>query len=130
MGYLRYKGYTGSVEFSDADNCLYGKFKVLKRLLSHMKGGPLTRFVTILNRRSIAYLESCAQRGVEPVRPFNGKFVVRMSSEMHTRLAEIAASTGTTINDFINKAIAHEINSIADASSVVACEPGEKYGDR
>ena len=26
MSILNYKGYTGSVEFSQEDNCLYGKF--------------------------------------------------------------------------------------------------------
>ena len=25
MGYMKYKGYTGSVEYSEEDNCLYGK---------------------------------------------------------------------------------------------------------
>ena len=25
MGYLKYKGYTGSVEYSEEDNCLFGK---------------------------------------------------------------------------------------------------------
>ena len=25
MGYLKYKGYTGSVEYSEEDKCLFGK---------------------------------------------------------------------------------------------------------
>lgn len=25
MGLLKYKGYTGSVDYSEEDNCLYGK---------------------------------------------------------------------------------------------------------
>ena len=29
MGQLKYKGYTGSVEFSDEDNCLFGKVQGL-----------------------------------------------------------------------------------------------------
>lgn len=129
MGYLRYKGYTGSVEFSDEDNCLYGKVQGLKKTLISYEGRTIDEIRDDFESAVDCYLESCAQRGVEPAKPFNGKFVVRMSSEMHTRIAEIAALTGTTINDFVNRAIAHEINSIAGSSSVVACEPGEKYGD-
>lgn len=30
MGTMKYKGYTGSVDFSDEDNCLYGE--VLARI--------------------------------------------------------------------------------------------------
>lgn len=34
---------------------------------------------------------------------------LRMPSELHSRVAVMEANTGTTINDFINKAIAKEI---------------------
>ena len=27
MGYLKYKGYTGSVEYSEEDKCLFGKVR-------------------------------------------------------------------------------------------------------
>ena len=30
MGFLRYKGYDGSVEFSAEDNCLFGKVQGLR----------------------------------------------------------------------------------------------------
>lgn len=29
MGLLKYKGYTGTVDYSEEDNCLYGKVKGL-----------------------------------------------------------------------------------------------------
>ena len=32
-----------------------------------------------------------------------------MSSELHSRVAEAVAGSGTTINDFINKAIVNEL---------------------
>ena len=28
MGYLKYKGYTGSVEYSEEDKCLFGKVQL------------------------------------------------------------------------------------------------------
>lgn len=31
MGQLKYKGYTGSVEYSEEDNCLYGKVLGLRK---------------------------------------------------------------------------------------------------
>ena len=31
MGILRYKGYTGSVEYSEEDNCLFGKVQGLNK---------------------------------------------------------------------------------------------------
>ena len=34
-----------------------------------------------------------------------------MTSDLHSRVAAFAASTGTTINDFINKAIVDKIGA-------------------
>ena len=31
MGFLKYKGYTGSVEYSEEDNCLFGKVQGLTK---------------------------------------------------------------------------------------------------
>ena len=55
------------------------------------------------------YLASCEDRGVKPRKPFSGKLNLRMSSELHGRVATIAANTGTTINEFINRAISNEL---------------------
>ena len=38
MGYLKYKGYTGSVESSKEDNCLFGKVQGLKGTLISYEG--------------------------------------------------------------------------------------------
>ena len=31
MGYLKYKGYTGSVEYSEDDKCLFGKVQGMSK---------------------------------------------------------------------------------------------------
>ena len=59
-----------------------------------------------------SYLDSCRERGVAPRRPFSGRLVVRMSSELHGRVAFAAAGLGTTINEFINRALVDELASI------------------
>ena len=51
--------------------------------------------------------------GVEPAKPYSGKLNLRMSSELHSRVAAFVASTGTTINDFINRAIKNELKKVA-----------------
>lgn len=44
-----------------------------------------------------------------PVKPYSGKLNLRMPSELHARIAAYAAGAGTTINEFINRAIRHEL---------------------
>ena len=60
-----------------------------------------------------SYLEACKADGIEPAKPYSGRLNLRMSSELHSRVAAFVATTGTTINDFINKAIKNELNHAA-----------------
>ena len=60
-----------------------------------------------------SYLEGCKADGVEPVKPYSDKLNLRMSSELHSRVAAFVATTGTTINDFINRAIKNELKKAA-----------------
>ncbi|MBO7115818.1 MAG: toxin-antitoxin system HicB family antitoxin [Prevotella sp.] len=50
---------------------------------------------------------------MEPAKPYSGRLNLRMSSELHSRVAAAVSATGTTINDFINKAITNELKHIA-----------------
>lgn len=113
MGLLKYKGYTGSVEFNEEDNCLYGKVQGLKKVLISYEGTTIMEIKQDFESAVDGYLAGCAARGIEPAKPYSGRFVVRMPSELHSRIAGIAAATGTTINDFINRAIANEVNHSA-----------------
>ena len=87
MDYLEYKGYKGSVEYSKDDNCLLEGIE--------------------------SYLDYCKEEGIEPAKPYSGKLNLRMPSELHSRVAAFVASTGITINDFINRAITNELKKVA-----------------
>lgn len=110
MGMIRYKGYTGSVEYSEEDNCLFGKVQGLgKGTCILYEGNTIDELKTDFKDAVESYLESCKERGVEPKKPYSGKLNLRMTSDLHSRVAAFAASTGITINDFINKAIVNEL---------------------
>ena len=47
------------------------------------------------------YLEMCANDGVEPQKPFSGRFNLRIDPELHRRVAERAALAGESLNGWI-----------------------------
>ncbi len=50
-------------------------------------------------RKSLqVFLEVCAEKGIEPRRQFSGKFNLRISPELHERLAIVAQAEGKSIN--------------------------------
>ena len=48
-----------------------------------------------------AHLEACRAKGVEPSRPYSGKFNVRLSPAEHARIAGAAAAAGKSMNAWI-----------------------------
>ncbi len=109
MGLLKYKGYTGSVEFSEEDNCLFGKVQGLRGTLISYEGDTVEDIRQDFQNMIDSYLESCKARGVEPARPYSGRLVLRMSSDLHGRIAAAATQANTSINDFINNALDNEL---------------------
>lgn len=109
MGYMKYKGYTGSVEFSEEDDCLFGKVQGLHGTLISYEGTTVDEIREDFHDAVDEYLESCKERGITPAKPYSGKFIVRMTSDLHSRVAATAEATGTTINEFIAQAVTNEL---------------------
>jgi predicted HicB family RNase H-like nuclease len=50
-------------------------------------------------KRSLdVFLETCAEKGIEPKRHFSGKFNLRISPQLHEKLAIAAQARGKSIN--------------------------------
>ena len=109
LGVLKYKGYSGSIEFTPEDNCFFGKVLDLHRDIVLYEGNTIDELRKDFEEGVDSYLEGCKAEGVMPVKPYSGKLNLRMPSELHARIAAYAAGTGTTINEFINRAIRHEL---------------------
>ena len=52
------------------------------------------------------FLEVCAERGIEPKRHFSGKFNLRISPELHEKLAIAAQASGKSINTLAQQTLA------------------------
>lgn len=51
------------------------------------------------------FLEVCAEKGIEPRRSYSGKFNLRISPELHERLAIVAQAEGKSINLLAQEAL-------------------------
>lgn len=110
MGYMKYKGYTGSVEYSPEDGCLFGKVQGLHGTLISYEGESVEEIRQDFEGAVDDYLISCKERGIEPAKPYSGKLNLRMSSDLHAAIVKAASSAGTTINDFINRSMSRVVH--------------------
>jgi predicted HicB family RNase H-like nuclease len=106
MDYLEYKGYKGTVEYSKEDDCLVGKVIGMHKDLIAYEGATLAELKMDFEAAVESYIEGCLADGTEPRKPFSGKLILRMSSDLHGRVAMAASANGTTINEFITRTLA------------------------
>jgi len=111
MDYLEYKGYKGTVGYSKEDDCLVGKVIGMHDALILYEGKTLDDLKEDFRNAVDSYIESCLANGNVPKKPFSGKLIVRMPSELHGRIAVAAADHNTTINDFINSTLSSALSA-------------------
>lgn len=112
MGYMKYKGYMGSVEYSEEDGCLYGKVQGMSKDCISYEGTDVASLRQDFEGAIDMYLQSCAVRGIEPRKAYSGTLNVRISPETHTRIAIAANQLGTTINGYIKQVLEKKVASV------------------
>lgn len=104
MNHLSYKGYTGSIEYSDHDKILFGKVMGIQSLISY-EGATGVELDQDFKDAIDDYLDDCKEDGTEPEKPFKGSFNVRIPSELHRTAAIKAIERNTSLNGLVTEAI-------------------------
>ncbi len=110
VNYLIYKGYTGDINYSLANNCLFGKVLGLDKGLISYEGETLKDLEHDFRNGIDDYLAYCQENDLTPKKPFTGQFSVRLSPELHRLMATTAQERGITVNKLIKQAI--ELDSL------------------
>lgn len=108
MNTLHYKGFLGSVEFSEADGVFFGKIEGINALVN-FEGQSVQELTQAFHEAVDDYIVFCEEEGIEPHRSYSGALNVRLTPETHSRIASLAKQRGVSINAFIRKAIENQI---------------------
>lgn len=109
---MEYKGYIGSVEFSEEDGVFFGKVQGIRSLISY-EGTTAKQLVSDFHGAIDDYLKMCDSEGKAPEVPYKGSLNVRFKdTETHKRAAVYAISTGQSLNSFIESAVLDKLASV------------------
>jgi predicted HicB family RNase H-like nuclease len=114
MNKLEYKGYYGSIEYSQEDDCLFGKVMGMPNNLISYEGNTAAELFTDFKDAIDTYLDFCLRNGIKPCKGYNGILNIRIPSEMHSRIAIYAESHGSSINSFIRDSIEKRLDVTVD----------------
>ena len=112
MGFLKYKGYTGSVEYSEEDQCLFGKVQGMTKDSIIYEGNTVDELIADFRGAVDEYLQLCEEKGLPPRKPYTGVLNVRLTPEIHSGAAMAAKQEGITINAFIKNAVAKALGIV------------------
>jgi predicted HicB family RNase H-like nuclease len=97
---LKYKDYTGRVEFDDEAGLFHGEVLDLRDVVTFQ--GKSVKEIERAFRDSIDdYLAFCQERGEEPDKPFTGKLMVRLPPQLHRQVHVRARKEGKSLNQWI-----------------------------
>lgn len=108
---MTYRGYIGSVEFSEADRVFFGKVQGIRSLISY-EGTTAEELVGDFHGAVDDYLAMCEAEGTAPEAAYKGSLNVRLGEDLHRRAAVYALSHQQSLNSFIEEAVREKLISI------------------
>ena len=106
---MEYKGYVGSIEFSEKDCLLYGRVLGIRSLISY-EGKTARELLDDFHSSVDEYIRICEENNKKPEKAYKGSFNVRFSPDLHRRAAIRAISEGISLNSYIERAVAKSLS--------------------
>lgn len=108
---IEYKGYVGSVEFSEEDGVFFGKVQGIRALLSY-EGTTAKELISDFHGVIDDYLAVSEFQGAEPEKAYKGSFNIRISPELHKKAAVYAAARNISLNRLVAESLAKEMAAV------------------
>lgn len=106
---LEYKGYHTRIEFDTESFVLRGKIEGINDFVD-FECNDISCVENEFHQAVDDYLAFCEEVGKEPEKEYKGTFNVRISPELHKKLALSASKNGDTLNASVEKAIREYIS--------------------
>ena len=110
MNTMTYKGYIGSVNYSDKDQVFFGKIEGINGLLN-FEGESVKELTEAFHEAVDDYLAYCQDEGIEPDKSYTGVLNVRLTPAIHRQIAMLALQAGLSINAYIKDALEKKVES-------------------
>ncbi len=105
---MEYKGYYAKIEFDEESNIFHGEVINISDVVT-FEGTSVDELKQAFQDSIDDYLDFCAERGEDPVKPYSGRFVVRTNPELHKSIAIEAKAEGKSLNALVNEILSESV---------------------
>jgi predicted HicB family RNase H-like nuclease len=104
MTTMTHDGYVATIDLDEDAGLFHGEVINARDVLT-FQGRTIDELKTAFADTIADYVDWCRERGKEPERPYSGNFTVRISPELHRRVATAAARSGKSVNTFVAESL-------------------------
>ena len=108
MNTMTYKGYLGSVAYSEKDQVFFGKIEGINGLVN-FEGESVKELTEAFHEAVDDYLAYCEDEGIVPDKSYTGVLNVRLTPAIHRQIAMLAIQAGISINAYIKKTLEERV---------------------
>lgn len=101
---IEHKGYIGSVEYSNADKCFFGKLEMIDDLVT-FEANTVDDLEKSFQDSVDDYLSTCKALGIEAQKTYKGIFNVRISPKLHKLAQQSALKNNISLNALVGKSL-------------------------
>ena len=105
---MNYKGFVGVVEYDDEARIFSGEVINTRSVITFQGTSVDEEFHASVDD----YIEWCKEDGIEPEKPYSGRFNVRLSPLFHSKVAIAARKLNMSMNSFVEKSLQDEISNM------------------
>ncbi len=105
---MSYRGYKGYFEYDEKADIFHGQIIGIRDVIT-FQGRSIDELKIALKDSIDDYLEMCDQEEKSPDKPFSGKFSLRLPPEVHSKVAQAAASAHKSINSWITDVVENNL---------------------
>ncbi len=109
---LKYKDFTGTVQFSADDEVFHGKIIGIDDLVT-FEGQSVEELLNSFHDAVEDYIEICNSIGKSPNKSYKGSFNVRIKPVVHKKAVLKSTELGLSLNQFVEQAIQQKLISPA-----------------
>ena len=107
---LKYKGFIGSVHFNAEDRIFFGRIKGIDDLVT-FEGTTVDELEKAFKFMVEEHIADCEREGKPTEKSYKGSFNVRINPDLYRQAAQIASVEGITLNQLVQRAIQHELET-------------------
>ena len=106
---LEYKEFIGSVNYTDEDECFYGRIEGISDLVT-FEGASVKELKKSFKAAVEDYIELCKELNIEPYKSVKGSFNIRLEPKLHYSAIYTALKKGISLNQFVTEAIKNNVD--------------------